>query len=244
MRPERPFSPKALAGLNSLRLSSALGLAFGSLFIAVALAETYAGVATALDLQPWASALVVHTAFACMILACRMFAPSAAAPKRPLPDLKNTRRASPAMVFAPALAVLILALMASLFSRWVIHGAPQPLPAGELAWILYVPLVEEIVFRGGITSVFSRFAPHIWAAWFSSMTFALVHADPTASRLMMGKVGLAIGPFLLGLSCEVLVRLTGRLLPGILFHAACNATVWIFAKIDPRWLDWLGILYS
>jgi membrane protease YdiL (CAAX protease family) len=87
-------------------------------------------------------------------------------------------------------------------------------------------------------------ASPLWAGWFAALTFAFVHGDPTVAHLIAGRIGLPLGPFLLGLCCEALVEATGRLAPAIAFHGACNATVAIFALADGRWLDWLGFLYS
>ena len=106
-----------------------------------------------------------------------------------------------------------------------------------------MPLVEELVFRAGIGAVYRRLSPPIWAAWFAALVFALVHANPTWSNLRHGQVGLALGAFFLGLCCEYLMIKTGRILPCIAFHSACNATVMIFGILDKRWLDWLAPLY-
>jgi membrane protease YdiL (CAAX protease family) len=127
----------------------------------------------------------------------------------------------------------------------VAAARPEPVPLAPLAWILWIPPIEELVFRRGVGRLFRRLAPGlIWPAWFSSLTFALVHAEPTLAHLLAGRVGLPLGPFLLGLGCEAALAASGRLLPAVLLHAACNGTATIFALIDPRWLDWLGFLYG
>ena len=126
-------------------------------------------------------------------------------------------------------------------------GAPPPTTglAVPLAWILWIPPAEELVFRAGVGRLFRRLAGGSpWAAWFSALTFALVHAGPTLARLLAGQVGAPLGPFLLGLACEALLAASGRLLPAVALHAACNATAAVFAAGDARWLDWLGFLYT
>ena len=112
-----------------------------------------------------------------------------------------------------------------------------------LASFLWIPPIEELVFRGGIGRILRPKIGPLWGAWFSAIIFTMAHGTPTAQRIINGQVGFALGAFLLGICCEGLLYLTGSLLPGIALHAACNATVMIFGVINPRWLDWLGPLY-
>ncbi len=146
-------------------------------------------------------------------------------------------------MYLPAAIILVGTIILASVTR-LAGSAPQGAAAMPLAWVLWVPPVEEVVFRAGLGQAFRRLARPLWAAWFASLTFALVHANPTVANLLSGHLGLPLGPFLLGLCCEGLVQATGRLAPAVAFHAACNATVALFAWGDARWLDWLSPLYS
>ncbi len=57
------------------------------------------------------------------------------------------------------------------------------------------------------------------------------------------QLAVPLGPLLLGLACEGLYLISGRLTAAVALHAACNASGWIFAALDERWLDWLQHLY-
>lgn len=114
----------------------------------------------------------------------------------------------------------------------------------HLMWILWVPMVEELVFRVGIGRWLRSWLGIFWGAWFGSVLFSLVHAAPTFSNLMAGQIGLPFGPFLLGLCCELLYMVSGRVWSIVALHAACNTTVVIFALGDDRWLQWLDFLYG
>jgi membrane protease YdiL (CAAX protease family) len=148
--------------------------------------------------------------------------------------------------YAPALIVLVGVLLLITASRMIggdlntdtVHGVVP------LAWITWVPLVEELVFRVGLGEAFRRRGGPLWGSWFSAVTFALVHASPTLAHLSSGAIGLPLGPFLLGLCCEALFVTTQRLWPIVALHAACNATVAIFVWGDQRWLAWLQFLYT
>lgn len=118
------------------------------------------------------------------------------------------------------------------FSSWSIIGA-----------IVWIPAVEEIVFRRGIGVLFARRFGHVLGGYGASLLFAWVHSLPTFSKVLEWDLQIPMGPFLLGLACEFIYRRSGRLSAIIVFHGACNSTAIIFAKVDPRWLDWLKGLY-
>ncbi len=204
-----------------------------SVVAAVALAELYH------PLRPvfaptWLAPAVVHSVLAVFVLFL--------AHRRG--KLREIFRIDSLLPFLPALVILAGVGIMILASRQM--GDPTASTATlPWAWILWIPVVEEIVFRAGIGDALRRTSGSLlWGSWFSAVTFALVHADPTLARTLAGEVGLPLGPFLLGLLCEALYVKTGRLLPVILLHAVCNATAALFALGDARWLDWLGFLYS
>lgn len=112
-----------------------------------------------------------------------------------------------------------------------------------VATLTVIPIFEEIVFRGGVTPILYRFAGPLWSIWFSALVFSIAHSHPTWTRVVELKIGFVLGPFLLGICCDMIVRRWGKLWPAIAFHSACNATVYIFSTFNPSWLSRLGGLY-
>jgi membrane protease YdiL (CAAX protease family) len=78
---------------------------------------------------------------------------------------------------------------------------------------IFVPAIEEILFRGVILQSLSRFISFRWAAVIQASLFAGVH-EPTQALPYV---------FLLGLLAALLVRRTGGLLAPMLFHGINNA---------------------
>ncbi|RZA15411.1 MAG: CPBP family intramembrane metalloprotease [Proteobacteria bacterium] len=103
---------------------------------------------------------------------------------------------------------------------------------------LWVPVVEEIIFRRFVSEWIGRRAPGLWAVYLSALAFALAHTSP------MSQPWPPLGPFLLGFGCTWVYRATGRLLAPILLHAACNASAILFAIYAPTWLNHLNWLYQ
>lgn len=155
------------------------------------------------------------------------------------PDLR------PIVLYLPTMSVIAgvaLAVSASAILGGTVQAAPDWYP--QIAFILWVPVVEEIVFRAGFGEFFQKYAPGFWGIWFCALLFAWVHTLPSMGSILQGNVGLPLGPFLLGLICEY-IRIIGRsLIPVILFHMVCNGTVVIFSLTDARWMNWLSPLYS
>lgn len=145
--------------------------------------------------------------------------------------------------FYPAIALIVGVLGLCGLSR--MFGGATTVASHPDAWafIVIIPLVEEVVFRIGFGAFFRRYAGVLWGAYFSALLFALVHVLPTPEKLMTLQIGLPLGPFLLGLCTEWIYAKSSRLLPIYAFHAACNGTVFLFQHFDARWLDWLGLFY-
>lgn len=200
---------------------------------AIALAELYAPLRPVFD-AAWLAPAVVHSVLAAAVLLLLA--------RRG--KLKEAFRLDSLLPFAPTLGILggtgLMILASRQFGEPATSSATVP-----WAWVLWIPAVEELVFRVGIGDAFRRVSGSIlWGSWFSAVTFALVHADPTLARLSHGEIGLPIGPFFLGLLCEGVYVKFGRILPVVLLHAVCNGTAVLFAGGDARWLEWLGFLYS
>lgn len=197
--------------------------------LAVALAEIYAALTPFAGGIGWVAALCVHSLLAAFVLGRR----------------GRGRFFGGALLYYAPSAVVALGSFA-LVAVGSLRGGATSRSVGpeQLAWILIVPWVEEAVFRLGIGDAFRRYGGVFWGTWFSAVVFGLVHTQPTVASLVALRIGLPLGPFLLALCCEAIYVRSGRLLPAVAFHAACNATVVIFAYGDARWLDWLGLLYS
>jgi membrane protease YdiL (CAAX protease family) len=196
--------------------------------VAVVLAEVYALVARLAGCEGWVAALGVHAVIALVIL------------------IRRPRLLQPpaARFFVPAAVIVLGCAALAAFGRVLGGATARPVGNEQIVWILAVPWAEELVFRAGLGDVCRRFGGPVWGSWFSAIAFALVHAQPTVANLLAFKVGLPLGPFLLALCCEALYVRSAKLLPGVAFHAACNASVVLFAYGDARWLDWLALLYS
>ncbi len=155
--------------------------------------------------------------------------------------LPQVPRKMGAWAYAPGIIILFGALLISLASRWLGPYAPPSsfrFDSTQVAWILWIPIVEECVFRMGIGRFLRGRIGPLWGAYASAILFAIAHSEgPTLIP------AIPLGPLLLGLLCEAIDLRTGRITAAMAAHAACNASAWIFASIDPRWLDWLKDFY-
>ncbi|MBC7659601.1 MAG: CPBP family intramembrane metalloprotease [Chitinophagaceae bacterium] len=107
-----------------------------------------------------------------------------------------------------------------------------------LALCLWIPVVEEIVFRRFLSQWIGLRVQGLWAIYVSGLAFALAHTSPPLHPWP------PLGPFLLGCACTWVYRATGRTLAPIILHAACNASAVMFAVYAPSWLDHLSLLYQ
>jgi len=90
-----------------------------------------------------------------------------------------------------------------------------------LAAVVLAPVAEELMFRGLILRTFMhRFS--FWpAALLSTLLFGAFHVYEVET--VAGAITLACSVGMIGLVNCYLVRITGRLTPGIMVHATCNA---------------------
>ena len=117
-------------------------------------------------------------------------------------------------------------LLVSLGWRQEALWAPITLSNLQLAALLWIPVVEECVFRKGVGSWLRQQSGSVfWGSYLSVLLFSFLHVSPTVRHLMEGKMGFPLGPLLLGAVCEFLYVSTGKLGPGIFFHAICNGIV-------------------
>lgn len=208
-----------------------------SLLVPVILAESYSAFAHILNLEPWMTAAFLHSLLACFVLGIQFRRGQKA------PALAGIRKLEP---YVPAVAIIAGAWLISMIVRFIegTSGGTDTISQAQWLSILWIPAVEELVFRVGIGSAFRSLGGVFWGSYFSALTFSLVHSQPTFAALLAGKIGLPYGPLLLGLLCEFLYSHYGRILPIIAFHAACNATALIFELRAKVVLKWLGFLYQ
>ena len=96
----------------------------------------------------------------------------------------------------------------------------------QIAAFLWVPVVEEWVFRKGVGSWLRQYSGSVfWGSYLSILLFSFLHVSPTLAHLLEGKIGFPLGPLLLGCVCELLYFSTGKVGPCIVFHAICNGVV-------------------
>ncbi|MDP9093489.1 MAG: CPBP family glutamic-type intramembrane protease [Actinomycetota bacterium] len=87
--------------------------------------------------------------------------------------------------------------------------------------VVLAPVIEEIIFRGLLLRTFMRRLSFWPAALASTFIFAAFHTYEV--NTLAGALTLAAVVATLGLTNCVLVRLTDRLVPGMLVHAMLNA---------------------
>jgi membrane protease YdiL (CAAX protease family) len=144
----------------------------------------------------------------------------------------------------PAL-ILTFATLALAMSSRLLSGKALPFPS--FGWedyliVLAIPVGEEILYRGLLQDFIKRWCPHLgWTLYGSALIFALAHTHPTWDPLVIPAP--PVGVFLLGGLCAYLRHRTGALWAPIALHISANLTVYLFQWLDPRWLDWLGMLY-
>lgn len=147
--------------------------------------------------------------------------------------------------YLPAAAVALFSVGAVSISRIGEGAAPAVnIPIEHIAWVFWIPVVEELTFRVGFGNFFRKRYGIMLGAYLSAILFAFVHTLPSVDKIAAGAIGIPLGPFFLAMANEFIVVSTGRLKPAILLHMACNASVPIFLYFDPRWLKWLSALYS
>lgn len=97
-------------------------------------------------------------------------------------------------------------------------------PAGIIliyaAVVVWAPIAEELLFRGVLLRAFMRRSPFWPAAVLSTAIFAVLHVYEVHTAL--GAATLAASVACLGLVNCYLNRLTDRLVPGMIVHAAFN----------------------
>lgn len=148
--------------------------------------------------------------------------------------------------YLPAGLVLLGCVLAILVSSH--YSSPLQergsIPPRQYLFVVWIPLIEEVVFRFGLGRWFRSVIGNLWGGYCAAFCFSYVHSFPTLAKVMTGNIGIVLPPLLLGLACEYLFVKSRSLLPSIALHTACNATVLLFLVFDQRWFGWLKIFYN
>jgi membrane protease YdiL (CAAX protease family) len=96
--------------------------------------------------------------------------------------------------------------------------------------VILAPVAEELMFRGLILRTFLRRMPFWPAAVLSTLLFGLAHTYEVAT--LAGALTLAASVGVLGLVNCYLVRITGRLAPGMMLHATANGVAVIYLAVS------------
>ena len=206
------------------------------LLIALLLGELYGSVVAALGQSPVIGSAMVSTLLALFVLGyfltCRRYSVF-------LLKKKSVRW----VIFATLPAIGALGLSLSTFLMDGLEFNSQSLSSQWWIFLLWVPIVEELAFRLGLSSGLRRVSSPLVAAYGSSLVFGLMHGGFRLESLLMGAIVIPLGSVLMAWFCEYIFTRTNSILLCVLFHASCNGSALIFQAFDPRWLDWLGFLY-
>jgi membrane protease YdiL (CAAX protease family) len=228
---------------HSLRLAF-LGI-FVTLGFVISLSEAYRFAGRFIE-APWAAAAGVNSLILIVIVLyfrCHLPKPIKPPVKWSLTPLAENLDKRPNLFFAPAFLVVIVTVLAATASRFFGTSESRDISGFQVAWITWIPVVEEVVFRVGLGN-FLRRRLHFWlGTYFSILAFSVVHSLPTLDRVANLEISAPLGPMVLAVFCELIYVYSGKINPAIALHSACNATVVIFSLLDARWLDWLGLLY-
>lgn len=151
---------------------------------------------------------------------------------------------APFVYYLPALGLLAVYFVAVIISSTIGSPSNKELASYHLWSIVWIPIVEELLFRVIIGNYFRKLAGNFWGCYCSIICFSFVHSMPTIDRIISLDIGLAISPLLLAIPCEYLHLKSKSIIPSILFHAVANSSVAIFMFYDNRWLSWLSLFYQ
>lgn len=214
-----------------------------SFVIAIAFGEVYLSIQDMVSTPSWLTIACVNTVLALTVIIKLNFFSKDTQANKPS-DFTVWRWKFPITYsYIPSLFIVISVLGLSITSSFI--GNPtRALPSYNLVYFaLWIPIIEEIVFRIGVGGYFRRLGGALFGGYCSALLFAFVHDIPTVEKALQLQFNIPIGPFLLGVICEYIYHKTKRALPIITFHSACNLAGPLFGMIDERWLDWLSFLF-
>jgi membrane protease YdiL (CAAX protease family) len=216
-----------------------------TIFVAVLFSEVYRFVQGLLSSPSWVAAAVVNTILAVIIIwqwhKLRLLYKEGIPQSAVMERLQN----QPFWyAYIPTFVVLAFVCISGLSTSFSSEATKQPIASHQWYWFLLIPVIEEIVFRAGVGTIFRKMGGFLWGSYFSVILFSLVHSGPTLERVAAFKFGIILGPLILGFFCEILFVMYGRLGPVIALHMVCNGSVIMYSLTDARWLQWLKLVYS
>ncbi len=158
--------------------------------------------------------------------------------RAPLPPQKNFIKQWP--WFLPGLGVLFTSWLLSYITSGYLLPSLEQLSIDDLWFVTLIPIVEEVLFRGHVSRLLrSRHGVYL-GCYLSGIFFALLHNPFSFLELSWG---IPLGPLLLAWLCDFLYLKSKHICFSIFFHASCNASAMIFQSMDPKWLEYLHLLY-
>lgn len=225
--------------MNHFTLKQYVRLCFISLLLVFCFSYLYLKISN-LFAHPWFGIAVVNTVLASVVvLKYQSFFN-----KKIAKSIHLTCKKMNSFWYLPSLAVLILAvtLQIAVYS-W--HEIKWTINLEQLAFIFWIPLIEELIFRSGIANAFIKLSSPALGHFFAALVFALVHNfSALESHNFAQLFNLPLGAFLLGICCSYLYFMAKDIRPAILFHMACNATVVILGSNGAIWLKRFHFLYQ
>jgi membrane protease YdiL (CAAX protease family) len=206
-----------------------------SVLLAIGFSSFYEYLGQQWALIPWVAVSIAHVMFVALLVIFR----------KPARDALRFK-GCPLVAWLPGVVVLAGAVLLSFIGQGGASAFRLSLGRWSpyaLATLTMIPFLEEMVFRCGISPLMGRLVGSGWGIWFGAVIFSLIHTNPTLDRVMGLNIGLPVGPFILAICSDVILRAWGRVMPAVFFHACCNATVYIFGSLNPSWLGKLGGLY-
>lgn len=135
---------------------------------------------------------------------------------------------------------LVVGLLAAIFSHGsalaqannvrLAHPSLAEVLVLAVPLVILAPVTEELMFRGMILRTFLRRMPFWPAAVLSTLLFGLAHTYEVAT--FAGAATLAASVGVLGMVNCFLVRITGRLTPGMMLHATANGVAVLYLALS------------
>ncbi|MBP9706275.1 MAG: CPBP family intramembrane metalloprotease [Oligoflexales bacterium] len=221
--------------MNQFTLKHYVRLCLFSLLLVICFSYLYLKISDLFE-HPWFGIAVVNTVLASFVVLLLIIKNTA--------SIQLTSKKMNSLWYAPSIAVLILAviLQIAVYSwneiNWTIN-------IEQAAFIFWIPLIEELIFRSGIANALIKFSTPVLGHFFAALIFALVHNFSVLESFNIAELfNLPLGAFLLGICCSYLYCMAKDIRPAILFHMACNATVVILGSNGAIWLKRFHFLYQ
>ena len=187
-------------------------------------------VADATDITRWQSSILIHLSFSVLLFRyCRKIC------------LRNIPGRSWLWV-APSLFVLLGSLTLVTWKGEAVDGFQVDLNM-LLTFVVLIPTVEELIYRGILTPELQSNYGIFWGAYLSGIAFASLHTSFSLDSLSWETLGVPIGPLLLAWICDWIYHKSEHILFPIVFHGVCNGTALIFQSMGPEWVSHLEFLY-